>query len=79
MFKSTIIIFYGFPQTHLLKSAFIFQTKNIGSYVFQMALGEIWVWAAECEDGRPVGPRPEVRGEIREITVKEYLILWSPF
>lgn len=44
-----------------------------------MAMEEIWARVGEWEDGRSVGPRAEERREIREITVKEQFVLWSPF
>lgn len=64
----------------LWSKAPVFSNLKTQAVMFsKMALEEIRVWAGEWEDGRSVGPRPEVRGEIREITVKEQFVLWSPF
>lgn len=60
-------------HTHLSRVP-VFSKVKIQAVVFSK-----WLWEKyECEDCRSVGPRPEVRREIREITVKEHLVLWSP-
>lgn len=63
-------------HAHLQKKKLpVFSKLKIQAVMFSK-----WLWERyEREDGRSVGPRPEVRREIREITVKEHLVLWSPF
>lgn len=65
---------------HNFKKVRIFSKLKI-----QAVMCCIWLWKKyecelqSCENSRSVGPWPAVRREIREITVKEYLVLWSPF
>lgn len=77
-------MFYTFPlgekkHTCLPNGPVVFKLKTQTVMFSKMALEEMWARVAEREDGRSVGPRPEERREIREITVKEQFVLWSPF